>query len=491
MQSIEMIHPVVPRPERILQYGEGNFLRGFVDWMVDIANEKNTFGGSIVVVQPLASGLSNMINSQKGLYTTILRGIQNAQQMDERRVVASISRCINPYAENKTYLDCAHQDELRFIVSNTTEAGIAYNPNDSLGDLPPVSFPGKITQFLYERFTHFRGAPDKGMVIICCELIEKNATKLQEIVFRLAQEWELEEEFIAWLRNSCDFLNSLVDRIVTGFPHDEIAGLSSELGYTDRLLTSGEIFHLWVIESEKDYCSELNLADAGLNVVWTKDMTPYRTQKVRILNGAHTMTALAAYQMGLDTVGQCMENNLIGSFMHKGIHQEIIPSIHGDRPRLEAYAASVAERFANPHIKHLLLSISLNSVSKFRTRVLPSLIGYYLDYHKLPAMLTFSLAALITFYKGTQVVNGELICHRGNDNYTVKDDPVVLDFFAHEWQDWDGSPQATLRLVGNILSETVFWGSDLREIDSLQYTVAHQLEMILEKGMKSAIEAII
>ncbi|MHC1692638.1 MAG: tagaturonate reductase [Sphaerochaetaceae bacterium] len=491
MESIGQTHIPGTGKEKILQFGEGNFLRGFVDWMVDITNEKTGFDGSVVIVQPLDKGLSEMINAQKGMYTTILRGIQNGKPVDERRTITSVSRCINPYSEYPTYLDCAKLEQLRFIVSNTTEAGIAYSASDTLSDQPPASYPGKITQFLYERFRYFQGKADKGLVVICCELIDKNATKLHEIVLRLAKEWNLGQAFITWVEYSCDFLNSLVDRIVTGYPRDEAKQIESELGYTDNLLDTAEIFHLWVIESQKDYSAEFPLTQAGLNVVWTKDMTPYRTQKVRVLNGAHTMTVLAAYLAGLDTVGQCMDDPVISAYMKKGIYTEVIPSVHGDRNRLENYAAAVAERFANPYIKHLLLNISLNSVSKFRTRVLPSLIGYYLDHHRLPAVLTFSLAALIAFYRGTQIVDGALIGTRGEQTYQIKDDLPVLQQFANEWKEWDGSAQATLRLVGHVLGESSWWGSDLREVDGLQYAVASTLESILTLGVRKTMEGLV
>ncbi len=307
MKSITEACKPVQRPEKILQFGEGNFLRAFVDWMVDIGNEKTDFNGNVVMVQPLENGMAGMINDQNGLYTTVLRGVQNGQTVSELRTINSVSRCIQAYAEYDTYMDLSKSEDLEFVVSNTTEAGISYNPADKLEDKPQASFPGKVTAFLYNRFKHFNGAKGKGLVFIPCELIDKNGDKLKEIVLQYASEWKLEGAFIDWINEECDFCNSLVDRIVPGYPRDEADALCTELGYKDNLLCAAEIFHLWVIETKKDHSKKLPLADAGLNVIWTDDMSFYRTRKVRILNGAHTMTVPAAFQYGLDTVEDCIK----------------------------------------------------------------------------------------------------------------------------------------------------------------------------------------
>ncbi|MBZ4674093.1 MAG: Tagaturonate reductase, partial [Spirochaeta sp.] len=329
MQSITETHKTVARKEKILQFGEGNFLRAFVDWMIDILNEKTDFDGNVVIVQPLERGLSDMINDQKGLYTTVLRGVQGGKNVEEFRIINSVSRCLNPYKKDdyEAYMKLAESEDLRFIVSNTTEAGIAYSEGNSLQDTPQAAFPAKVCAFLYKRYKAFDGAQDKGIIVIPVELIDKNGDNLKRIVLQYAKEWNLEAGFTTWLDEACDFCNSLVDRIVPGYPRAEAAQLCEKIGYQDNLLDAAEIFHLWVIECHKEFHEdELPFNKAGLNVIWTDDMSFYRTRKVRILNGAHTMSVLAAYQAGHNTVQDCIaDKNLLYPFMHGGIFEEIIP----------------------------------------------------------------------------------------------------------------------------------------------------------------------
>lgn len=496
MKSIQEMQQPVIRKEKILQFGEGNFLRAFVDWMVDITNEKTDFNGTVVIVQPLEQGLSNMINEQNGLYTTVLRGVQDGKTVEDLRLISSVSRCLNPYTQHGEYLKCAENPDLRFIISNTTEAGIAYSAGDTVDDAPQSSFPGKVTAFLLHRFRHFKGDPSRGLVFIPCELIDKNGDTLRAIVLRYADEWKLGAEFTAWITNSCDFCNSLVDRIVPGYPKEEAEALCAKAGYTDNLLDAAEIFHLWVIETKNDYCKEFPLTAAGLNVIWTEDMSFYRTRKVRILNGAHTMTVPAAFLYGLDTVEECIKDNLVLSFMKKGIFEEIIPSMYGDRDALKKYAADVLERFANPYIKHLLLSITLNSVSKFKTRDLPSLTGYIKKTGKIPAALAFSFASLIAFYEGTVLSNGALIGNRNGLPYPIKDDSAVLERFALLYK--QGGKTTTeaecktnaARIARAVLSDTAWWGEDLTQYAGLYDSVSASLASIWIKGMKASLEAV-
>lgn len=369
MKTIAEAIQKTKRPVKVLQFGEGNFLRAFVDWIIDLLNEKGDFNGSVMMVQPLAQGMGEMINEQNGLYTTVLRGMRDGKPAEDFRAVTSVEGCINPYSDYASFIAQAENPDLRFIISNTTEAGIAYHEGDKLEDKPQVSFPGKVTAFLYHRFRHFNGAADKGIIAIPCELIDKNGDNLRKLVFRYAEEWGLEKEFIDWLTNACDFCNSLVDRIVPGYPRAEAEAICERLGYKDNLLDSAELFLLWVIECHgKFHDDEFPTAKAGVNVIWTDDMSFYRTRKVRILNGAHTMSVLAAYQTGLNTVEECIKSDLIFPMMKRGLFEEIIPSMDGDKAQLEEYANDVLTRFANPFIVHLLLSISLNSVSKFKTR---------------------------------------------------------------------------------------------------------------------------
>ncbi|MDY4610220.1 MAG: tagaturonate reductase [Sphaerochaetaceae bacterium] len=492
MKSITEVKSAVSRPERILQFGEGNFLRAFVDWMIDQLNEKTGFNGNVVQVQPLDRGMADMINAQKGLYTTVLRGVQNGKTVEEYRCINSVSRCLNPYRDYADYMACAENKDLRFIISNTTEAGIAYHEGDKLEDKPQVSYPGKVCAFLYRRWQHFSGAQDKGLIVIPCELIDKNGDNLKRIVLQYAGEWKLEQEFVDWLENACDFCNSLVDRIVPGYPREEAEALCEKLGYKDNLLDAAEIFHLWVIECHKNFHGdELPFDKAGLNVVWTDDMSFYRTRKVRILNGAHTMTVLAAHQAGLDTVEECINDPMVYSFMHKGIFEEIIPSMDGDKAELEKYAGDVLERFANPYIRHLLMSISLNSTSKFKTRDLPSLLGYLQKKGELPKKLVFSLAALISFYQGTEKDGAALKGNRNGETYLIQDSPEVLDRFAQLYAEGGDNATKAARLAKGILSESAWWGQDLTKVRGLEKLVAADLALIWNDGMQAAMKSIL
>jgi tagaturonate reductase len=320
-----------------------------------------------------------------------------------------------------------------------------------------------------------------------CELIDRNGDNLKSIVIQLANEWGLEKEFISWIENSNYFLNTLVDRIVTGYPRDEVEKITEELGYKDNLLDTAEIFHLWVIEGDKKFSKELPLTHAGLSVIWTEDMTPYRTRKVRILNGAHTMTVLAAYLYGLDTVMECMDDDLIRAFMRKGIFEEIIPTLDLPEKELLDFANAVSERFKNPFIKHYLLSISLNSTSKYKTRVLPSVLEYVNRKGELPKVLTFSMAALIAFYRGTEIRENSLIGIRQGEEYKTNDDIPVLELFSELWRDYEVSKNGTEKLVSEVLSKTDIWGMDLNALPGFTLTVADHLYRIVTYGMKAAL----
>ena len=492
MNSIKETVSKPQRPVKVLQFGEGNFLRAFVDWIIDILNEKGDFNGSVMMVQPLANGMGEMINGQNGLYTTVLRGVRNGKPVEEFRKITSVEGCINPYSEYDKFIAQAENPDLRFIISNTTEAGIAYHEGDKLEDRPQVSYPGKVCAFLYRRYKHFNGSADKGIIAIPCELIDKNGDNLKAIIKRYAEEWGLEEGFINWLDSACDFCNSLVDRIVPGYPRAEADAICERLGYKDNLLDSAEIFLLWVIECHgKTHEDELPTEKAGVNVIWTDDMSFYRTRKVRILNGAHTMSVLAAYQTGLNTVEECIKSPLIFPMMKRGLFEEIIPSMDGDKKQLEEYAADVLERFANPYIVHLLLSISLNSVSKFKTRDLPSLLGYIRKEGKLPTVLPFSLAALISFYEGTEYEGTSLIGNRNGEKYLINDSPEVLDKFASLYKaQYKDTKEKAEKIANAVLSESSWWGEDLTAVEGLESTIAKHLENIWTNGMTKAIESL-
>lgn len=492
MKGIVETVKTVDRPIRVLQFGEGNFLRAFVDWIVDNLNEKAGFDGNVMMVQPLANGMGDMINAQKGLYTTCLRGIQNGKPVEEFRQITSVAGCINPYSDYDAFASQAENPDLRFVISNTTEAGIAYHAGDRLEDRPQVSFPGKLCAFLYRRYKAFGGDASKGLVMIPCELIDKNGDNLRRIVLQYADEWKLEKGFVDWVENACDFCNSLVDRIVPGYPRAEADAICQKLGYKDNLIDTAEIFHLWVIECHRrSYEDELPTAKAGLNVVWTDDMTFYRTRKVRILNGTHTMMSLASYLCGIDTVEDSVKSPVVGPFMRDGLFNEIIPSMDGDVEELKKYASDVLERFANPYIEHLLLSISLNSVSKFKTRDLPSVLGYVQKTGRLPQHLALSIAALIAFYRGTEFEGDALIGDRNGGKYLIKDSREYLETFASIYgAQHKCNGCLSKALCDGILTKDDWWGMDLTTIPGLRDAVEGYLVKIFDEGMEAAIRSL-
>ena len=480
-------------PEKVLQFGEGNFLRAFVDYMIDETNSNDMFGGSIVAVQPIEQGLIGMLNEQDGLYTVILRGLENGEKVVVKKVVTSISRGINPYQNFEDYKDCMKNPELRFIVSNTTESGITYNAPDKITDTPPTSFPAKITALLHERYKIFNGDLTKGFIFIPCELIDNNGSALKEIVIQYSKEWGLEEGFLNWIEKANYFTNTLVDRIVTGYPRDEVEMLTQELGYKDNLINTAEIFHFFVIEGPKELSEELPFHKIGLNVVWTDDATPYKARKVRILNGGHTMSVLAAYMSGKDTVGEMMEDENFVEFLKLGIFEEIIPTLDLEYEDLKSFADAVFDRFANPFIKHYLLSISLNSVSKYKTRVLPSILEYNKRKGKLPKVLTMSFAALIAFYKGGEIKDGALMGKRNGEEFKIMDDASTLEFFKDGWAKCDNSLEGITELVKNVCKKEDFWEMDLNDVEGFADSVITILHNITtnENGMYEEIKKLV
>ena len=402
--------------ETIIQFGEGGFLRSFADVFVHKMNEQGLYDGKIVVVQPISKGLIPVINEQHGIYHQFLRGVENGKVVNDCIEVHSISRGIDPYTDYDEYLKLAENPDFRVIITNTTEAGIEYLGTEKLDDRPPKSFPAKLTSLLYKRFSLGLG----GFIILSCELIDNNGKELLNCVLKYAELWNLPKAFIEWIRTQNYFCNTLVDRICTGYPKDEAekqeldTRLKNELGLTnsDKLMNTAEIFHLWVIEG--NFENEFPLKKAGINVIWTPDVKPYKKRKVRILNGAHTSMVLAARLYGLSTVKECLDDKTVNAFLNKTLFQEIVPTLaagqnSATQKEYEQFAKDVLERFANPFVKHQLLSIALNSVSKFKARVLPTIIEYMDIFGKIPQCLTFSLAALIVFYKTDEANDGEEI----------------------------------------------------------------------------------
>ncbi|MEO6964747.1 MAG: tagaturonate reductase [Acidobacteriaceae bacterium] len=479
-----------PLPEKVLQFGAGVFLRGFVDWMIDGMNRKGLFGGRVVVVKSTSHGRAAKLNQQDGAYTHLARGLQNGRLVEEKSVITSISRAMDTATEFDEYLRCAHNPDLRFIVSNTTESGIVYRAEDKPSDRPPQSFPAKLVLLLMERYKACSGDLSGGFIFLPCELIEHNGDTLKKTILQTAVNWNLDAKIVEWIGNANTFANTLVDRIVPGFPHEEAEALWQDCGYIDELFNVSEVFHLWVIEGPAALAEELPLREAGFHVIFAKDDTPYRDRKVRILNGAHTSTVLAAYLAGENLVGECMQDPLIAGFMERAMYEEVIPILTLPKAELEAFAASVLERFRNPFLKHALLSISLNSVAKYKARVLPSVEQYLAMKGKLPARLTFSLAALIAFYRGTEIREGALIGHRDGEEYRIQDDITILETFAALWSELDGTTGGIHKLADAILRREDWWGKDLRQLPGTSAAIGDSLESILNHGMRASLQPV-
>ena len=473
-------------PERVLQFGEGNFLRAFADYWFDMANEKAGWNGKCVLVQPIAQGLTQLINRQEGLYTLYLRGRQNGEKVDAKRVISSVSRCLNPY-EKQDYdamMDVAAGEALEYIVSNTTEAGIVYAPSCRLEDCPPASFPAKLTQVLLHRWR--AGRP--GVVVLSCELIDNNGKELLRCVNQYIQQWGLKEGFARWVNGDCTFCSTLVDRIVPGRIRDaaEAARLEEENGYRDALIDVGEVFGVWNIEGPEWLAEKLPFRAAGLNCPVVPDVTPYKKRKVRILNGAHTGFVPGAYLAGYDIVRDCMQDDVILGFMNRMLHEEVIPTLPLDRQDLEAFAAAVQDRFNNPFINHELMSITLNSTSKWRARNMPSLLEYAQTAGKLPPCLAMSFAAYIAFYSSDiqALTEQGLVCRRPKGNeYTVSDDRWVLEFYYSR----RGVSDETL--VHDVMTNEKMWGQDLTLVPGFEQAAAENLRCIRTDGARAAFAA--
>lgn len=466
-------------PERIIQFGEGNFLRAFVDWQIDLLNEHTDLNAGVVIVRPIQSDFPPSLSTQDGLYTTIIRGLnEKGEAVSDARLIRSVNREISVYGQYDEFLTLAHNPDMRFVFSNTTEAGISYHAADKFDDAPAVSYPAKLTRLLFERFSHFHGAADKGWIIIPCELIDYNGETLRELVLRYAQEWALPQAFIQWLNDANSFCSTLVDRIVTGYPRDEVASLEAQLGYHDGFIDTAEHFYLFVIQGPKSLAAELRLDKFPLNVLIVDDIKPYKERKVAILNGAHTALVPVAFQAGLDTVGEAMNDAEICAFVEKAIYEEIIPVLDLPREELESFASAVTGRFRNPYIKHQLLSIALNGMTKYRTRILPQLLAGQQATGQLPARLTFALAALIAFYRG----------ERHGERYPVQDDAHWLTRYQQLWAQHHDKQIDTRSLVEAVLSESNHWEQDLMQVKGLVEQVTLDLDAILHQGMREAVK---
>jgi len=460
-------------PEKVLQFGEGNFLRAFANWCIDTMNHKGLLNAGVVVVQPLPNGLIPILNEQEGLYTLYLNGIKNGEAVSEYQVVSCITRGINPYEAYSEYLKTAENSEMEFVISNTTEAGIAFKGEMPAENETPESFPGKLTAWLHHRFLHFNGDNKKGMTIIPCELINHNGKALKECILQYATLWKLGNGFESWINDACTFCNTLVDRIVPGYPASKAEALCNDLGYQDNLLVEGEQFHLWVIEAPDVVKERFPADNAGLNVIFTNDQAPYRSRKVRILNGAHTTMVPIGLLYGVSTVKEVMDDAFLLKFIKDTVDEEIIPTLSLDKEELSVFAADVLDRFRNPYIKHLLLSISLNSHSKYNTRIFPTVSQYLKQEGTLPKRLVLALAALIQLFRDKE----------GTFTNDLKDNNEVLELYK------TFSINTSLeQVVTKVFALESIWGNNLNQTEGLKALTIKFLQLIDQKGIKKVIE---
>ncbi len=463
--------------EKVIQFGEGNFLRAFIEWIIWKTNQKTDFNGSVVVVQPIEKGMVEWLNEQDGLYHLNLQGLLNGEPVDSVDLIDVISRGLNPYTQFAEYLALAEQPEIRFVISNTTEAGIAFDPACKFNDAPASSYPGKLTQLLYHRWEHFKGAADKGLIIFPCELIFENGKHLKECIRQYIDLWKLPEGFRKWFEESCGVYSTLVDRIVPGYPRDTAAQLCERAGYDDHLLDKAEIFHLWVIEAPAEVAKEFPADKAGLNVLFVPSEAPYHERKVTLLNGPHTVLSPVGYLSGLNTVKECCEDPVIGKFVHKVMYEELLPTLNLPKEELVKFADDVMERFRNPFVKHFVTSIMLNSFPKFKTRDLPGLKTYLERKGELPVGLVLGLAGIITYYKGGK---------RGEDEIVPQDDEKITGLLKELWATGD-----VAKVASGVLSAEFIWGEDLRAVPGLERLLTKALALIQMEGMRAAVEAIV
>ena len=471
--SLNATHRTSPRqPDRIVQFGGGNFLRGFIDWLVDVLNEEADFRAGVVIVKATPGSYSDL-DGQDCLFTTWLHGVSDGDFTEQTRLIQCVNRSVYPYSDFDSYLALARQDGIRFVFSNTTESGIAWNADDQFADKPPASFPAKLTRFLHERWRHFDGAPGAGLIIIPTELITDNATRLREITLRYAAQWSLPDGFTDWLRDCNLWCNTLVDRIIPGYPAADAERIFTQLGYRDALLSAGEIYHSFIIEAPQSLLDELPLeqAQTPLNVRIVNDAAPYRTIKVRLLNGAHTAMVPLGLLLGIESVREAVEHAQLGQFMQDLIFQEVIPSV-SDLPRaeLETFARDVFDRFRNPRIHHRLQTISLNSGSKVKERIAPSILGYHAATGELPRRLVVALAGFIRLYRGD-------ICE-------LSDDPAVIDWFAAQWRDADDNESLALA----VLCHDPLWDADLSQLPGLAKALGKALDAIESGDLAALLE---
>jgi len=465
-------------PEKVIQFGEGNFLRAFVDWIIWNMDQKTDFNGSVVVVQPLEGGMIDWLNGQDCLYHVNLQGRENGKPVNTLERIDVISRCINPYKQNQAFMALADQPEMRFVISNTTEAGIAFDPACKLDDAPAASYPGKLVQLLYRRYQTFQGDPTKGLIIFPCELIFLNGHVLKDCIYKYIELWQLGDGFKRWFETACGVYATLVDRIVPGFPRKEIAQIQEKISYRDNLVVQAENFHLWVIEAPKEVAKEFPADKAGLHVLFVPSEEPYHKRKVTLLNGPHTVLSPVAYLSGVDIVRDACQHEVIGKYIHKVQFDELMQTLDLPMDELEKFANDVLERFDNPFVDHQVTSIMLNSFPKYETRDLPGVKTYLERKGELPKGLVFGLAAIITYYKGGKRADGAEI--------QPKDDPKIMQLLSDLWATGD-----TQKVADGVLACDYIWHEDLNKVPGLNALVKQYLDLIQDKGMLEAVKTIL
>jgi len=470
--------PKSAMPERVIQFGEGNFLRAFVDWIIQKMNDSTDFNGSVVIVQPLEHGMIDWLNGQDCLYHVNLQGLEDGKPVNSITRINSVSRAINPYSQNAAFMALADQPDIRFVISNTTEAGIAFDPTCKLEDAPAASYPGKLVQILYRRWQTFNGDTTKGLIIFPCELIFLNGHVLKDCIYKYIELWKLPNEFKQWFTDCCGVYATLVDRIVPGFPRKEIAEIQQRISYRDNMVVQAEVFHLWVIEAPKEVAEEFPADKAGLHVLFVPSEKPYHERKVTLLNGPHTVLSPVAFLSGIDIVRDACEDEIVGKYIHKVQFEELMETLNLPKAELEKFANDVVERFKNPFVDHQVTSIMLNSFPKYQTRDLPGLKTYLERKGALPQGLVFGLAAIITYYKGGKRDDGTAI--------VPNDDAAIMQLLKDLWATND-----TQRVAEGVLAAESIWGEDLNKIDGLTQLVKQDLDLIATVGMKEAVKSIL
>lgn len=467
-------HKTTERPIKIMQFGEGNFLRAFIDWILQNLNDNGVINSNVAVVQPMPMGRIKELKEQDGLYTLCLEGIDKGEKVQSRQIIDVLGDFINPFEEYDKYLSYGKNEDLEIIISNTTEAGIALDSSDTDFTKCPKSFPGKLLALLKARYDHFNGDMSKGLAIIPCELIDHNGDELKRVLNELAKINKMDERFIDWINNANHFTSTLVDRIVPGYPRDTAKEICEETGFNDNNIVKGEIFHLWVLQKEEFVQSRLPADKSGLNVIFADDITPYKQRKVKILNGSHTSMVPVAYLCGIDTVREAVTDEDAGKFVQGLVNDEIKPTIDLPKDEMDAFANSVIERFMNPFIRHELMSIALNSTTKFKTRLLPTYNDYRKKFGKSPKHILFSFASLCVFYKGK----------RGDEDIKLADDQKYLDFWKELWTKTDYTD-----IAKTALHQKDIWEQDLAADDDNVTVVAKYIENIVKNGEREALKA--